>query len=186
MNTRRRWAVLALLVMALASGATTVYLVGSHNRESDRQSALRYEAAVLAEVREMTVIAGALADAADAFAAKRLSTGAFLASVREWSATLKAVATRIEAIDVPAPFGTGEKLFAPAARTYARAADLYIEAGACRPATLPVGTTCVTVGQANNVASDALALYRRAAALLQRTRLRLGLGESPNFSDSPR
>jgi hypothetical protein len=181
-----RWAILAGLLLTGIAGATSVYLLGSHNRNADRREVLRYEAAVLAQVREMAVVAGTMADAAEAFSAGRLPAAAFARSAGQWQQTLVAVAVRIEAVTVPAPFGDGETMFGPAAREYARAAGLYASFAACSQNSVGPSASCIETANASPVADYALALYRHAANVMQATRERLGLARSPNFGDPPR
>ncbi|MCA1833970.1 MAG: hypothetical protein ABR548_04335 [Actinomycetota bacterium] len=184
-NARRRIVFVGLTAVFVA-GATSVFLVGSHNRATDRAAVLRYEASVLAQVREMSVVAGSMADAADAFGAGHLTAAAFAKSAGEWQQTFTRVAGRIAAVRVPRPFGQGETMFAPAAREYARAAGLYAAFAACSQNSVGPSASCIQTANASSVAAHALSLYRHAAEVMQDTRERLGLGKSPNFGDPPR
>ena len=185
-TTIRRWVVLVGLIVALVGGATMVYLVGSHNRAADRRAVLRYEASVLAQVREMSVVAGSLSDVADAFQKGTLSADALFKSATEWQMTFTRVDRSLEAIPIPIVFGEGELMFAPAAREYARAAGLYAAFAACSRNSVGPSASCIATATASAAADHALALYRHAATVVQDTRKRLGLGRSPNFGDPPR
>lgn len=184
MSNRLRWALLATVVASLIGGAGTVFLVGSHNRRSDRNAVLRYEAAVTAQVREMVVVAGSLESAADAFAQGRLGAAAFATSAAQWQKTLAEVAGRLEAVTVPVPFGAGERMFGPAAREFAKAAGLYASFAACAQNSVGPSASCIATATATATADRALSLYRKAVRVLQSTRERLGLGRSANFPES--
>ena len=179
MSERARLTVLIGIVATFIAGASTVFVVGSTNRRNDKGAVLRYEASIIAQMREMTVVAGSLEDAADAVARGRLPAAAFAASATQFQKTLSDVAERINAVRVPAPFGAGEKMFAPAAAEYAKAASLY--ATACAQNSVGPTSSCLAPASASTAAQHALSLYLTAVRVLQDTRTRLGLGRSANF-----
>lgn len=184
MSHRARWAMLVAGIALFVAGASTVFVIGSNNRRSDRDAVLRYEAQVLAQVREMNVLGGSMLNAVDAFRAGRLDAGALATQTRGWSDRFDDVARRIAAVPVPIAIGRAEPMFTPAARAWATASSLYASFATCTPRG---GAACVAGGADGDAAvAQALQHYERARTALQQARKRLDLGRSPNFGDPPR
>ncbi len=180
---------LAALLGALGSGATTVFLIGSRNRAIDRLDVLAYEARVTAEVREMNVVAGSMLNLADQMQQRRADPALFLSKMREFQGTLGLVAARLREIPLPPAVGRGSPAFPPAAAEYAEAADRFAVGASCYvdvPRKGGAKISCAAFNAARDRAATALSRYRAAVEALQAARVRLDLGPSPNFGDPPR
>lgn len=178
---------LAALLGVLVSGATTVYLVGSHNRRVDRQDVLDYEARVTAEVREMNVVAGSMLNLAEQMEQRKADPARFRSTMEQFQATFRSVSSRLAAVPLPPAVGAASPAFPPAAEAYAEAAGRFALGARCYQN--PVAAeriSCADFNAARDRAALALARYRAAAGALQAARARLGLGPSPNFGEPPR
>lgn len=184
-TSRWRWVVLIGLAVAAVGGAVTVFVVGSSQREDDRERVLTYETQVLAHVREMNVVVGSLADAVAAFRARRVDAETLSRTAEQYARTLHAVAQKLAVVRPPAAVGENAESFGPPARLYAAAADAVRTAAECaRRGDAACATNALR--QHDRDATDALARYRVAVRALQAARERLGLAPSPNFGDPPR
>jgi len=179
LSDRTRWMVLIGLVVSGLAGATAVYFVTSANRSSDREAVLRYETQVLAPVRDLSVVAGSLADASEAFRKGSVAIATFARTLDTYERALRLDSERIDVVKVPVAFGARANMFAPAAQEYLAVISLYKNAATA-------SDRAAALDAADAKAAHALSLYREAARALQTARLRLGLPRSVNFSDPPR
>jgi hypothetical protein len=173
----RRWLVLFGLVVAGIGGATSVWIVTSHNRAADRSAVLRYETQVIAPVRDSNVVAGSLADAADSYRRGRIDAATFERTLGVYRSALALDARRVDSVTVPIAFGAHSQMFRPCVHAYLDALDRYLTAARSASRDL---------APADARFAEALSLYRAASRALADARSRLGLPASANFGDPPR
>jgi hypothetical protein len=169
----------AALILAIAAGATAVFLVGSSNRRADRAAILAYERAVLPAIREggrivvqeMRPTLGEIADG-------RITDADLLDRAEAWRRVFERARTDILAA-TPPKFLTGIE------GKWRAAMDAYLETISAFEAIAqtPSGGRDAAVSEAADSGDRADDLFDEAAALIQFHRRRLGLRPTGNLPD---
>lgn len=168
-----------VLVLALAAGATAVFLMGSSNRKDDRAAIVAYERSVLPAVRE----AGRIVQQEMKPSLREIMEGTItgrqlLDRTGAWQRVFKRVRDDLIALDAPAFLSDIDAGWDAAMGAYLVTVDAFEAIGRADP-----GAVSVAVDQAVSLAERADDLFDRVAGVIQFHRRRLGLGSSTNLPD---
>lgn len=167
------------LVVALGSGATTVFLVGSSNRRADRAALVAYERALLPAVREGgRIVEQEMKPTLREIAEGAITPAQLLDRTAAWRRVFIRVRADLLALDPPTLLGAIEPKWGAAMGAYLATVDAF-EAVSRADA----GGRDAALSRAEDAGGRADDLFDRAAAIVQFHRRRLGLGSSPNLPD---
>lgn len=167
------------LVVALAAGATAVFLAGSSNREDDRAAIVAYERSVLPAVREAgRIVQQEMKPSLREIVEGTITGQQLLDRTGAWQRVFKRVRDDLLALEPPALLGDIEGGWSAAMGAYLITVDAFQAVGRADP-----GTLSAAVDQAATVAENADKLFDRVAGVIQFHRRRLGLGASQNLPD---
>lgn len=170
------------VVVAVALGATAVFLVGSRQRRDDRKTYLTYESAVLAPIRT----AGRVVQEEMKPSLGQLREGDLTAPVARdraaaWRRVVGSVRADIVALDPPAFLGDVELRWIAAIDGYALISDLVERAASASGA-----ERNRLLDEAADAGDHADDLFDRAAEVMQFHRRRLDLGPTSRLPDPTR
>ena len=167
------------LVLALAAGATAVFLMGSSNRKDDRAAILAYERSVLPAVREAgRIVQQEMKPSLREIVDGTITGQQLLDRTGAWQRVFKRVRDDLIALDAPSFLGDIDAGWDAAMGGYLVTVDAFQAIGRADPGSLPVA-----VDRAVSLAEQADALFDRVAGVIQFHRRRLGLGSSTNLPD---
>ena len=181
--TRSRWrnpfVYTMALVVALAAGATAVFLAGSSNREDDRTALVTYERSLLPAVREAgRIVQQEMKPSLREIVEGTITGPELLDRTGAWQRVFKRVRDDLRGLKPPSFLGDIEAGWDSAMGAYLITVDAFQAIGRADP-----GSVSVAVDQAVTLAEHADRLFDRAAGVIQFHRRRLGLAPSPNLPD---
>ncbi|MGH2785181.1 MAG: hypothetical protein ACRDJ1_07950 [Actinomycetota bacterium] len=167
------------VVVAVAVGATGIFLVGSANRRSDRNALLAYERAILPHVRE----AGRIVQQEMKPTLREISDGAvtdsqILERSEAWQRVFERVRADLLALKAPGLLGDIDQAWSAAMGGYLLAVDTVAAIARAAP-----DQRTVAIDQAATFGERADQLFDTVASIIQFHRKRLGLGPSLNLPD---
>jgi hypothetical protein len=167
------------LVVALAAGATAVFLTGSSNREDDRAAIVAYERSVLPAVREAgRIVQQEMKPSLREIVDGTITGQQLLDRTGAWQRVFKRVRDDLVALDAPAFLGDIDAGWDTAMGAYLVTVNAFQAIGRADP-----GSVSVAVDEAVSLAERSDDLFDQVAGIIQFHRRRLGLGSSTNLPD---
>jgi hypothetical protein len=181
--TKSRWrsplVYTIVLVLALAAGATAVFLMGSSNRKDDRAALISYERSLLPAVREAgRIVQQEMKPSLREIVEGTITGQQLLDRTGAWQRVFKRVRDDLLGLEPPSFLGDIEAGWDTAMGAYLVTVDAFQTVGRADP-----GSVSVAVDQAISFAERADQLFDRVAGVIQFHRRRLGLGASPALPD---
>lgn len=168
-----------VVVIAAAIGATSVFLVGSQNRRSDRNAVLAYERAILPHIREAgRVVQQEMKPTLREAAEGELTDEQLVQRAATWERVFERVRLDILALDPPALLGEIEEGWSVSMGAYLLAVDAIADI-----AEAPADRRESAMNTAATFGERADGFFDDVAAIIQFHRRRLGLGPSRNLPD---
>jgi hypothetical protein len=183
-----RWTVLLIIAVAASVCVGAVVLVTlqvtqapAPTTSADRQALTAYTAALRGPTSEGgEIVSQEMRPSVTELRNGQVDGTTFAQRARGWQLAFQRIRIRLAGIDTPAPVAAARELFDQALQGYARAASLFIEAGAAQGAQRDA-----LLAQAATAGTAADSLYNRAAAVVQAALRRAGLAPDPDLPDLP-
>jgi hypothetical protein len=180
---KRRWrsplVYTIALVVALATGATAVFLLGSSNRKDDRAALVSYERSLLPAVREAgRVVQQEMKPSLREIMEGTITGRQLLERTGAWQRAFKRAREDLLALEPPELLGDIEAGWDAAMGAYLLTVDAFQKIGRADPASVSFA-----VDEAVTFAERADDLFDRVAGVIQFHRRRLGLAPSMSLPD---
>lgn len=169
----------AAVLVALATGLTTVTLIGSAQRRDDRAIYLRYERALLPALKEGgRIVVQQMRPSLPELSDGKLSRQTAIERAAGWQSAFRQIRADVIGLDPPPFLGDIERRWIAAIDAYLEISDAFVAAAT---ATGAERTTLLDRAVAAGVRADKL--FDRAAKVMQSHRRRLGLRTTHDLPD---
>ena len=168
-----------VVVVAVSIGATIVFLVGSANRRSDRDSLVEYERKILPHLKEAgRIVQQEMKPTLSHLSAGDVTNAQLVERVAAWERAFERVRSDVVAIPPPVLLGEIKAKWDLAMGGYLLTVDAFKAI-----ANAPPEQRAAAIQAATTFGERADGLFDDAAAIIQFHRKRLGLGPSRNLPD---